>query len=199
MLLQNKQKHIRNSCWSNLQSRTWLILNLEIGGRNLVTKPFGLRSDSRDQRIADINRFSHMEIRSCCSCLAFYLHVYGYRFRTTIHYSIFRSSHQGCSIKKLFFGTSYYSQENIWRPEGLKNILIKTPTQVFFVFFSEYWKSLEHLFWRTKKKLYQEKKFWTKKKLQKLFARIQLKKAWWYKQHLWYKTWRKIFLVTYFE
>ena len=134
MLLQNKQKHIRNSCRSNLQSRTWLILNLEIGGRNLVTKPFGLRSDSRDQRIADINRFSHMEIRSCCSCLAFYLHVYGYRFRTTIHYSIFRSSHQGCSIKSLLRNFIIFTGKYLktWRPEKYINKDSNTGVFCFF-------------------------------------------------------------------
>ena len=80
--LQNKQKPIRNSSCSNLWSTPLLILwNIEF--KVLSKKPsdeafrvsFKLPRHGWYQRLADFNRFSSIETRSCYSCLVLYLHA----------------------------------------------------------------------------------------------------------------------------
>ena len=79
ILLQNKQKPIRNSCRSNLKSTPTLILwNIEEIFKILGKKPgdeafqvsFKFLRHRWNQRLADFNRFSNNETRSCYSCNA---------------------------------------------------------------------------------------------------------------------------------
>ena len=76
ILLQNKQKSITNSCRNNLQSKPILILS-KTEFRILRKRPgdeafrvsFKFPRRGWDQRLADFNRFSNTETRSCYSCL----------------------------------------------------------------------------------------------------------------------------------
>ena len=76
ILLQNKQKPITNSCRNNLWSKPILILS-KTEFKILRKKPgdeafrvsFKFLRRGWDHRLADFNRFSNKEPRSCCSCL----------------------------------------------------------------------------------------------------------------------------------
>ena len=81
VLLQIKQKPIRNSCGSNLWSTLILILwNTEFkilrkkSGDEAFRVSFKFPKYGWDQRLADFNRFSSIETPSCYYCLVLYLH-----------------------------------------------------------------------------------------------------------------------------
>ena len=81
ILLQNKQKPITNSCRNNLWSKPILILS-KTEFKILRKKPgdeafrvsFKFPRRGWDQRLADFNRFSNTETRSCYSCLVLKLY-----------------------------------------------------------------------------------------------------------------------------
>ena len=85
ILLQNKQEPITNFFRNNIRSTLILILSKR-DFKILKKKPrdevfrvsFKFPRCRWDQRLADFNRFSKIETRSCCSCLVLQLHELSY-------------------------------------------------------------------------------------------------------------------------